>query len=201
MIVDDDRYEVDRDPYCYSGTDVLKNKAGLKDAALLRDFELEMTALRSREVLPEGDFDTAHYRAVHHHLFQDVYAWAGKYRTVRMSKGTSAFCFHEHIEREAEKLFRSLNAPVFQGGGKRTDFTEAASIFLGELNAIHCYRDGNGRAQLTFMHMLAARADHPMKLERVRRETFLPAMIASFHTNYDPLRKELVQLCRKRRRG
>lgn len=201
MIVDDDRYEVDDDPYCYAGTDILKNKAGLKSEALLRGFELEMTALRSREVLPDGDFGPAHYCAIHHHLFQDVYVWAGQYRKVRMSKGQSAFCFHENIERESEKLFRTLQGTVFQGGAKRAEFIDAAAEFLSELNAIHAFRDGNGRTQLTFMHLVAERAGHPIQLARVKRKTFLPAMIASFRGDLDPLRRELAKLCRKERRG
>ncbi len=200
MIVDDDRYEVEEDPYCYAGADILKNKAGLKEEALLRDFELEMAALRSREPLPEGDFDPAHYHAIHHHLFQDVYPWAGQERKVRMSKGQSAFCYPENIARESEKVFRILNRDVFHGAAKRADFIDAASEFLGELNAIHAFRDGNGRAQLTFMHLVAGRAGHPMQLARVTRKTFLPAMIASFRGDLDPLRKELAKLCRKERR-
>ncbi len=200
MIVDDDRYKVEQDPYCYSGTEVLKNKASLRGAALLRDFELEMTTLRSREALPAGTLDPAHYRAVHHHLFQDVYTWAGKYREVRMSRGGNAFCFHEFIGANADKLFRTLDRDVFAGGAKRAEFIEAAIVFLGELNAIHCSRDGNGRAQLTFMHLIADRAGHPMQLARVKRKTFLPAMIASFHADFGPLRKELEKLCRKERR-
>ncbi|UVO40625.1 Fic family protein [Bradyrhizobium arachidis] len=56
-----------------------------------------MMALRSREPLPEGQFTPAHYRSVHHHLFQDVYTWAGNYRTVRTAKGGNWFCYPEHI--------------------------------------------------------------------------------------------------------
>jgi cell filamentation protein len=68
-----DPYDVFEDPYCYEGTDVLKNKAGLRDQALLDDFELEMMNLRAQETLPEGAYDPSHYCAVHHHLIQDVY--------------------------------------------------------------------------------------------------------------------------------
>lgn len=64
-------------PYCYKGTFVLKNKAGIRTEPKPQAFELEMTALRSRLRLPLGNCDPAHYRAVHHHLFQDVYTWAG----------------------------------------------------------------------------------------------------------------------------
>lgn len=199
MIVDDDRYEVFDDPYCYRGTQVLKNKAKLRDPDLLRDFELEMTVLRSREALPEGRLDPLHYCAIHHHLFQDVYHWAGKYREVRMSKGGNAFCFPEFIEAATDKHFRRLAQPVFNRGAAREAFIDAATDFLAELNAIHCFRDGNGRTQLTFMHLLARRAGHALQLERVKREFFLPAMIASFGGDLAPLRKELNKLCRDKK--
>ena len=71
------------DPYVYKGTSVLKNKLKTRDADVLSAFEVEMTTLRAEEPLPAGRFGTAHYRSVHHHLFQDVYRWAGSYRTVR----------------------------------------------------------------------------------------------------------------------
>jgi fido (protein-threonine AMPylation protein) len=49
-------YDAFDDPYCYPGTDVLRNKAGLRDAEALEAFELEMTTLRSEEPLPNGRF-------------------------------------------------------------------------------------------------------------------------------------------------
>ena len=117
-----------------------------------------------------------------------------------MSRGGNAFCYAEHIDANAAKLFRTLDQDVFAGSAKRANFIDAASEFLGELNAIHCFRDGNGRAQITFLHLVADRACHPMQLARVKRKTFLPAMIASFHSDLGPLRKELAKLCRKERR-
>jgi cell filamentation protein len=196
----DDRYEVFDDPYCYKGTSVLRNKAGLRDDDLLTNFELEMTTLRAREPLPDGAFDPAHYRAIHRHLFQDVYTWAGKYRTVRMTRGGNPFCYPEYIEAQANSLFVRLGDDVFQGGATRGAFVEAASEFLAELNVIHCFRDGNGRAQLTLMHLIAQRAGHPLKLEHVKRATFLPAMIESFAGDLTKLRKEIGALCRQDRR-
>lgn len=70
------------DPYCYPGTTVLKNKLGLTKQADLDEFEAEISLQRSAEPLPEGKLSYFHYRAIHRHLFQDVYAWAGKPRTV-----------------------------------------------------------------------------------------------------------------------
>jgi cell filamentation protein len=100
-------YDAFDDPYAYEGTTVLKNLLGTRDLAVLESFELEMTTLRAAEPLPSGRFGPAHYRAIHHHLFQDVYSWAGRYRIVRTAKGGNWFCYPEHIPSEMNRIFAS----------------------------------------------------------------------------------------------
>ncbi len=195
MNVDDERYETFDDPYCYPNSHVLRNLAGIEDADRLDSFELEMSTLRSGEALPEGDFDFTHYKAVHHHLFQDVYEWAGRRRTVRISKGGTTFCYPENIDAQAAIIFRKLSGPAIEGQINKADFIAVAADFLAELNAIHCFRDGNGRSQLAFMYLVGQRAGFPLNFEGVQRETFLPAMIASFGGNLELLRTELAALC------
>ena len=192
----DGGYDAFDDPYAYRNTNVLRNRAGLRDANLLEAFELEMTALRAEEPLPAGRYGAAHYRAVHRHLFQDVYAWAGRYRTVRTSKDGNAFCYPEHIARSMDKLFERLRARPFTGGADFPRFCAEAADFLAELNAIHPFREGNGRSQLAFLHLLGLRAGHPLAMRRVRAVTMLPAMIASFHGEVAPLRAEIGKLRR-----
>lgn len=187
-------YDAFDDPYAYKNTNVLKNRAGLRDAALLEDFELEMTALRAEEPLPGGLFGPAHYRAVHRHLFQDVYSWAGKHRTVRTAKAGNFFCYPEHIDASMTKLFERLQVDPFVGGAPFDQFAAAAADFLGDLNAIHPFREGNGRAQLAFLHLIAVRAGHPLDMRKVKRATMLPAMIASFHGDLTALTAEIGNL-------
>lgn len=187
-------YDAFDDPYAYKNTDVLKNKAGVRDVALLEAFELEMTALRADEPLPVGRYGPAHYRAVHHHLFQDVYRWAGRYRTVRTAKNGNAFCYPEHIAASMAKLFERLSADPFVEGGSFEMFAAAAADFLADLNAIHPFREGNGRIQLTFIHMVATRAGHPLDMRKVEEATMIPAMIASFHGDLAPLIAEIRKL-------
>jgi len=55
-------YDAFDDPYAYKGTHVLKNRLGLRDAAVLESFELEMSTLRAKEPLPDGRYDPTHYR-------------------------------------------------------------------------------------------------------------------------------------------
>ena len=187
-------YDAFDDPYAYQGTETLKNRLGLRDPAQLEAFELEMTALRANEALPAGNFDPAHFARVHHHLFQDVYEWAGKYRTVRTSKDGNPFCFPENIRSEMKKQFAELHS----GACFKTDqphvFIEALAHFLAELNAIHAFREGNGRAQLSFVSLVAARCGFPLNFTRIKRETFLPAMIASYAQDLRPLITEMTAL-------
>ena len=190
----DHGYDAFADPYCYQGTFVLKNRAGLRDAAALEAFELEITSLRAEEPLPAGRYRPAHYCAVHRHIFQDVYRWAGRYRTVRTSKGGNPFCFPEHIPAQMDALFAALHDKGGLAPDSAEHFIAIAAEFLGELNAIHPFREGNGRAQLAFMHLLGLRAAHPFDFAQVRRETFLPAMIASYGGALEPLRRELAAL-------
>ena len=187
-----DGYDSMDDPYAYKGSSTLKNKIGLRNSAELESFELEMTALRAQEALPSGNLDARHYTRIHRHIFQDVYAWAGKYRTVLTSKGGNPFCYPDYIDREMDKLFATIGRTI-QAKDENQFFTEAAR-FLGELNAIHPFREGNGRAQLAFMSLVSQRSQFPLDFSLVRRETFLPAMVASYSGDLGPLIAELRSL-------
>ena len=187
-------YDAFDDPYSYKGLDCLKNRLGLRDPEVLQAFELEMSSLRAAEPLPIGLFGPAHYRRVHWHLFRDVYTWAGRYRTVRTAKGGNPFCFPESIAPQMDLLFARLQTAAFLPGVGGDVFLTEASAFLGELNAIHPFREGNGRAQLAFLHLVALRAGHPLRLDRIKPETFMPAMIQSFDGDLAALREELAAL-------
>jgi cell filamentation protein len=180
-------YKAEIDPYCYPGTTVLINRAELREQAELEDFEAEMTALRFREPFPSGRLSYRHYLAIHRHLFQDVYPWAGAIRTVRIFKDRSAFCYPEHIDREMRRLFAGLAKQRHLRGLDAHAFAARAAHFLAELNAIHPFREGNGRAQLSFFVLLAERAGHRIVRERLKPEITLEAMIASFDGNEKPL--------------
>lgn len=190
-------YDAVADPYCYPGTTVLKNIPGLRAQKALGRFEAAMTAQRSDEPLPSGRLSATHYRNIHLHLFQDVYPWAGKHRTVRISRGNSAFCYPEHIDREMQSLFKALRRAKYFRDLNAKDFATRSASFLAELNAIHPFREGNGRTQTTFLALLADRAGHPLFLDRLRPKNFLSAMIASFAGNERPLEREIMRLIRR----
>jgi cell filamentation protein len=176
-------YKAEPDPYCYPGTTILINRLGLRSQVRLEAFEAEVTSERAAQRMPSGRLSYAHYRAIHRHLFQDVYAWAGRIRTVRISKQGSAFCYPEHIDREMRQLFTRLVRQRYLRGLDAPTFASQAAHFLAELNAIHPFREGNGRTQLSFLIVLAERAGHPLAMERLDPQEMLDATIASFGGN------------------
>lgn len=173
---------------------MLRNKLKLRTAKDLADFEALSVAIRSEEPLPHGRFTPSHYRAIHRHLFQDVYPWAGRYRTVRMTKDQSPFCYPENIQGEMSGLFSRLAAADRLQGRDADGFSEGVAEFLAYLNAIHPFREGNGRTQLTFVAELAAHAGHPLDLMQLDPNAFLHAMIASFFGDEGPLRQHIRNL-------
>lgn len=187
-------YKAEPDPYCYSNSSVLRNKADLKSQAALDEFETAMTFARSEEPLPHGRFSVNHYKAIHHHIFQDVYSWAGRYRTVRLTKGASTFCYPEHIAREMKKIFTWLKSESHLQHLNINEFSAGAAHLLAELNAVHPFREGNGRTQLTFLALLSAHAGHPMNLEWLDPNEVLGPMIASFNGDERPLAELLATL-------
>ena len=148
--------------------------------------------------LPRGLLSVRHYRAVHHHFFQDVYGWAGKFRIVRLSKDGSTFCYPEHISREMRALFADLKQQKQLRGLSLDTFAPMAAHFLATLNAIHPFREGNGRTQMTFLELLAAQAEYRLALERLEPDRFLAAMIRSFHSDERPLATEIRRILEPR---
>ncbi len=185
-------YDAVADDYCYPGTAILKNKLDLRDADELAAFEAEVSDARADEEAPAGEFDFEHFKAIHQHLFQDVYDWAGQVRTVRISKDGSMFCFPENIEAEAKKLFTQLGNDKLLADLAVDAFADKSAHFLAELNAIHAFREGNGRSQLSFFLLLADQAGHRIDLEGLDPEAFLDAMIASFKGDETGLR-DIIQ--------
>ncbi len=180
-------YAATPDPYCYSGSTVLKNRAGLQEQEALDAFEAAMVTQRLDEPLPAGRLSYSHYRSIHRHIFGDVYAWAGRIRTVRISKGNSMFCYPENIDGEMRRLFGKLRGENFFRNLDARSFAGNAAHFLGELNAIHPFREGNGRTQLAFLAIMAHTAGHDMDFERIEPAHIMAAMIKSFGGNEKPL--------------
>ncbi len=189
-------YATGIDALCYPETSVLRNKADLQDQSALDAYELDMVLTRSKEPWPAGQLDVAHYLSLHHHLFQDVYEWAGTLRTVRIGKSGVWFCYPEHIKSEMANLFVWLKSDnYFQLLGAMEFFKKAARL-LSELNAIHPFREGNGRTQMSLLTILIDNAGLPFNVAQLEPKRAMDAMIFSFRGNLLPLEELIFDLVR-----
>ncbi|MGA2116513.1 MAG: Fic family protein [Bryobacteraceae bacterium] len=176
------RYSVD-DHYLDPASGVLKNRLGITDAAALEQTEAALVATRSYELSRaplRGGFDLAHLQAIHRYLFRDVYEWAGELRTIDVSKGGNRFGHHVYIASAATELLKKLAAERHLAGLAPAPFSERAAHYLSELNALHPFREGNGRAQRELMSHLAHANGYYIAWENVKPADLLQASIDSF---------------------
>jgi cell filamentation protein len=171
------------DPYVYPGTSILRNLAELRDEERLERFESDHCFARLLELYENPvplRFDVDHLKQIHHHLFQDVYAWAGEFRTLNMAKGNSFFARPEYILPELRKILDQLASEHFLQGADSRGFCERTAYFFGEMNAVHPFREGNGRALREFLRELAAEAGYELAWDLATQEEIQAASIASF---------------------
>jgi len=171
------------DDYLDPASGVLRNRLGITDAATLEHAEASLVATRSYELSRapiEGLFDLAHLQAIHRCLFGDVYEWAGELRTIDIAKGGHLFAHHAHLVGAAEPIFNRLAEEKHLAGLSPANFSVRAAHYLGELNALHPFREGNGRAQREFVSHLARAAGYYVAWENMKQPAMLQASIESF---------------------
>lgn len=179
------------DPYTDAKTGVLINKLGINDARQLATAERALTRVRLLEVKDspiKGNFDLAHLQDIHKHVFQDLYSWAGELRTVPIAKGNSVFALPEYIKPEGDKLFAKLAGENHLKGMFTDKFVERAAFYLSETNALHAFREGNGRTQRAFFEALGQHIGRPMDFSATSAEQNVERFSASFHRGGDELK-------------
>jgi cell filamentation protein len=187
------------DPYADPATGVLRNKLGLSTTRELETAEREITHaalifLRESPVKPS--YDLRHLCAIHRRIFGDIYDWAGRLRTVAIAKG-SWFCLPQYIESSAAETFRALHEESLLCGLPREAFTKRLAYYLGEVNAIHPFREGNGRAQRAFFEQLAGNAGFILDWQHLHADRNIAASAAIMRGDPAQLRKMLDELVRE----
>jgi cell filamentation protein len=180
------------DPYTYPGSTILRNKLGITDGARLDNVERALVTQRAAEGIPSGRFDLGHLRAIHRHLFQDLYEWAGEIRQVEIAKDGHQFQFQRYIETGMADVYRRLEKTDFLKGLHPPEFAVAASRIMGDVNYVHPFREGNGRTQMFYLAQLAIKAGHDLDLLRIRPEEWIAASRASHGGDCDPIAKEIA---------
>lgn len=168
--------------YCYPESDVLINKLNITDAKELFEAEKELTAIRLRELQENpvtGKFDFAHLKSIHKYIFQDIYEWAGKVRTVEIGKG-NLFCTTAFIQEYAGSVFRKYFSQCQSAKNNIDDFVRIFADNYGDLNALHPFREGNGRTQREFARLVCLECGYDFNLSCATHREMLEASKLSF---------------------
>lgn len=182
------------DPSLDPVSGVLANKLNITNLRELNDFEFSATSLRDAEITQfprPGGFNLKHLCSIHAYLFQDVFFWAGLIRTVSLSKENLLFCQPQSINSESEEVFALISDNDYFRNLVKTDAVSCFAQLLGELNALHPFRDGNGRTQRAFLRQLAATAGWRLDWTQLDEQENIEASIASMNKNYAPFEKIL----------
>lgn len=173
--------------YCYPHSFTLINKLGIKDSHALNEAEREITSMRVSQISEhpcKGSFDLRHLQAIHKFLFRDVYPWAGKLRTVNIAKGNQ-FCNCLYLESGSQPIFEKLRDEdhyLIVCGPE--SIAEKLAYYLGEINVIHPFREGNGRTQRVFIQYLAAVAGYHVDFSDVLAKEMIEASAQAFDCDY-----------------
>ena len=172
--------------YCYPHSNVLINKLGIEDAEKLRNAEREITSVRianAKTNIIKGYFDLLHLRKIHRYIFGDIYEWAGQIRWVNIAKG-NMFCNYEFIDGNADVLLGELMQENFLKNTTEEQIPLRLSYYLSEINAIHPFREGNGRVQRAFIEYLAENAGYHVDFSQVTDRQMIDASADSFVKDY-----------------
>lgn len=177
---------------CYEGTTCLINKFNIRNEEQLSQMEAGIT-LAKASILEEtpisNTFDFEHYKAIHKFLFEDIYDWAGKIRTVNLSKKGTHFVNADEIESVAERCFGRLKNEDYFRNQDFDEFIDNIVDFYCVTNMLHPFREGNGRTQKIFIKQLIHLNGYEFDFADIDNDDLMIATIQAANGVMDFLRK------------
>lgn len=146
----------------YENSSVPINKLEIKELEILTEIEKELLVRAYEKLHNELNenikFDEKYLCKVHETIFAPLYTWAGKYRTVNISKDTSMFCPYLNLDSFSNEIFTKLGNDNFlknyEDTSKKSEFIDKLSFYICELNVLHPFNEGNGRTLRLFFDMI-----------------------------------------------
>lgn len=169
--------------YCYPNSDVLINKLRIRDRRSLFEAEKKITFARLEKLAEtpiSGNFDFKHLKAIHKYIFQDIYEWAGEERTVEIGKG-NLFCTVACIQDYARAVFNKYYPQCYSAKDDVSNFLRVFADNYGDLNALHPFREGNGRTQREFARLVCLKCGYDFDLSCTTHKEMLAASRLSFN--------------------
>lgn len=183
-----DKLNAGIDPYLYPGIPVLKNKLEIHEANRLAQAEMAFTALRAATItLGPPMMGLPHLCAIHETLFQDIYPWAGELREMDIYKDDTPFCHFAYIEKEGNALMQALEDEAYLVDLPLDALCKKLAHYYTDINQLHPFREGNGRAQRIFFEQLIIHAGYDIQWSKVGQVRWLEANKAAVFGDEKPL--------------
>jgi cell filamentation protein len=175
---------------------VLRNLLGIRSAREMERRETEALFFATQSLIDatrsDDRFKAEHIRAMHQRWLGDIYAWAGQYRSVNVTKGSFTFAAAGQISRLMQELesgpLREFTPCLFNTAEQQA---RAMAIVHAELVLIHPFRDGNGRCARLLAVLMGLQAGLPLlDFSGVRgreRARYITAVHAALDRNYEPM--------------
>ncbi len=161
------------DPYFDGTIGELRNLLGATSSEELRELEPQIVFANELELESVGiprTNDFAELLLIHGQLFKGVYDWAGQVRTVDIKKnadGAEFFLIVSKITTAADFVFAELAKEQYLVDLPKKDFVKRLSHHYDQLNYIHPFREGNGRAQRVFWSRVAKDAGYQIDWDQI----------------------------------
>lgn len=182
---------------CYPGTSVLINKLGITDQKQLDENETLITSVKALQIEMQpvkAEPDFAYLKHLHFVLFDELYSWAGKIRTINISKMRTAFCPAAQIEETAQGIFRRLQSCHYFSGLPQSDLICELADLYDAINYLHPFREGNGRVQRLYFRRLAQWIGHSLNFAAVDSDRMMLATIRASAGVMDDLRQVFKEI-------
>lgn len=192
-------YEARNSIYCYENSNVLINNLDIKDPVILSRYESQVVSIKLLALHKKGitgNFNVEHFINIHKFLFEDIYPFAGKFRTENIAKDNFSFADYQYIDSEINRLFDSLKNENYLANLSKSDLAKRLAYYWAELNVLHPFREGNGRTTREFLRQLALKNGYNLNLQNVNTDELLDASVKSV-VDESPLANLIEQILEK----
>lgn len=180
-----DKYGDGPDPYTYPNSQVLINKFGITNDSQFIEMEQDFSELAIMDIeFSSPPYDLLYWRSLHQALFGDIYHWAGELRTIDISKGTTRFCHINRIKPESDRMFSQLAQENYLVGLSHDSLIVKLAEYYSDLNVIHPFREGNGRAQRLLFEHIVINCGFKISFAGVNPDEWIQANIDGYNCRY-----------------
>jgi cell filamentation protein len=181
-------------------TGILRNLAGIAERDALAFAETAAATKRATELKakPIRIKDSGTLFAIHRHLFQDIYDWAGKPRTVEISKGGKQFFPLSHFNMARQYIDNMIAEYRPIDKADKEKLARKLAEILDAINYLHPFREGNGRTQREFIRLLAKEKGWALNLNPPdNAEVYERYMAGTINADVKALAKLIFECLRK----